>query len=158
MRLLVLSDSHGKRGAIERIIDKERSAKHVFFLGDVISDIDDIRYEFPDRQFHIVAGNCDYYSPRKTFDTVTLGGKKILFAHGHNFSVKCGTLDRLLKFAESESCDIVLYGHTHIPDIDYKNGIYLINPGSVGRSRDGAESYAAIDITESGVLPQIIRI
>ena len=158
MRILVLSDSHGSIGALDRIIDKEQSASHIFFLGDLVRDIKNLTYIHRDRHFHIVSGNCDYFSTYPSFDFADVGEAKILFSHGHTFSVKQGDTDRLAKFAAENGCNIALYGHTHIPDIDYKDGVYIVNPGSVGRSRDGAESYALLDISKSGVLPQIVRI
>lgn len=158
MRLLVLSDSHGKSSKLEDIIAKEKDAKHIFFLGDVVRDIENIVFEFPDRVFHIVAGNCDYFSEYKTFDIATVGETKILFTHGHNFYVKSGENEHLTRFAAENGCAIALYGHTHIPDISFFGGIITVNPGSVGRSRDGAESYAVIDIENGKIIPKIIRI
>lgn len=158
MRILVLSDSHGRVGALDRIIEKEQSAFHIFFLGDVIRDIENLVHLHSDRNFHIVSGNCDYFSTYPAFDFARVGETKILFSHGHTFSVRSGDTGRLVNFAAENECSITLYGHTHVPDIDYKDGIYIVNPGSVGRSREGAESYAVLDISKSGVLPHIIRI
>ena len=158
MRLIVISDSHGKQGAIDRVLSKESEAAHIFFLGDKVNDIEDFPALYPEKQFHIVSGNCDYFSDYKVFDTVSIGGLKILFCHGHTFYVKKGGNEFLADFARKNGCQIALYGHTHIPDTEYADGLYIVNPGSIGRSREGAESYAAIDILENGILPQIIRI
>ncbi|MBQ2316107.1 MAG: metallophosphoesterase family protein [Clostridia bacterium] len=61
MRLLVISDSHKRGDLVDRIICREKEARHVFFLGDVVSDIEDFVYEYTDRIFHIVSGNCDFF-------------------------------------------------------------------------------------------------
>lgn len=156
MRLTVISDSHKKSGAIDRIL-RHTDSKEIFFLGDVVGDIDDFVFEYPERNFHIVRGNCDGFCSYPDYDMVKLGAHNILFTHGHNFSVKRGT-DRLFEFAKNTGCDIALYGHTHTAKIDYRDGIYLINPGSCSQSRDGADSYAVIDILKEGVLPAIIKI
>lgn len=158
MRLLVISDSHKRSGVVDRIIRKEQTAKHIFFLGDIVSDIEDMIYEYPDRNFYIVAGNCDYFSSCKSFDTVKLGDNKILYCHGHTFGVKHGSTGALKKYAIENGCNIALYGHTHIANIEYDNGLYIVNPGSCSSSREGAESYAVIDILDNGILPQIIKI
>ena len=40
---------------------------HNLYLIFVIIDIEDFIFEYPDRNFHIVAGNCDYFSTYKSF-------------------------------------------------------------------------------------------
>lgn len=157
MRILILSDSHGRTAVIDEILAAQPSAEYVFFLGDKTSDMDDFEFLYPDKKFFIVSGNCDYYSTYPSVSSATVCGKRILFTHGHSFSVKYGTT-RLLSAAKENGYDIVLYGHTHIPTIVYEDGIYLVNPGSCSSSREGAPSYAVIDITDSGIMPIIIRI
>ena len=53
---------------------------------------------------------------------------------------------------------IALCGHTHIPDILYENGIYLVNPGSCSKPRSSKPTYAVIDITDKGIMPVIVEI
>ena len=154
MRLLVISDSHGSGVTVDRIIRKESAAKEIFFLGDVVSDIEDLVYEYTDRNFHIVRGNCDFCSMLPSFDIVKLEELNIFMTHGHNYGVKSGT-DALAAAAKRAGCRIALYGHTHVSDIKYENGLYIVNPGSVSRSRGGADSYAVIDIMPSGILPAV---
>ena len=157
MQLLVISDSHSRAAVVDRIIRNRKEAKEIFFLGDVTSDIEDLKYEYTDRNFHIIAGNCDFFSSYPYYDIIDIADKKILFTHGHTFNVNTST-DRLLQFGENCGADIILYGHTHISEVTYKNGIYLINPGSCSKSRNGANSYAIIDIKPNGILPSIIKL
>lgn len=157
MRILVISDSHGRCGQIEKAIEAQPTAKHVFFLGDCVRDIEDYPFIYSDRTFHIVSGNCDYNSTYKSFDTITLNGKKIIFTHGHMHSVKYG-IGNLKQTAELEKADIVLYGHTHIANKEYANGIHFVNPGSLCSAREGRTGYAVIDIEENGILPILIEI
>lgn len=156
MRILVFSDSHGRGSRIEAAILEHPEAKHIFFLGDKLSDIEDIEHLYPDHSFYSVAGNCDSIFSKNPYKTVTLAGKKILYTHGHTFSVKSGT-ERLIAYAKGIGADIVLYGHTHIPETTYDDGLYIINPGSVGRGMR-FDSFAAVDIESSGIMPSIIRI
>lgn len=157
MRILVLSDSHGRTSAIEEAIDAQPTAKHIFFLGDCTRDIEDLAYIYPDRSFHIVSGNCDGYSFYKAIDFTTLSGKKIIFTHGHTLSVKSG-LERLKAFSETENAHIVLFGHTHTAITEYENGRYFVNPGSLSHGSLGFRSYAIIDIEENGIMPIIVKI
>ena len=85
-------------------------------------------------------------------------GKKILYTHGHNFSVKYG-IERLKNIARERGCDIALYGHTHVSKIVYEDGLYIVNPGSCSQPRDGSRpSYCVIDIMDSGIAPRIVEI
>lgn len=155
MRIVVISDSHGRSRIIEKILYAQESATHVFFLGDCVSDIEDLQFIFPKMRFYIVAGNCDYFSTYPTASVEEIAGKKILFTHGHTFNVKYGT-EKLLENAKKSGYDIVLYGHTHISKVLYEDGIYIVNPGSCSQGRDGKQSYAVIDIEPNGTLPNII--
>lgn len=157
MRIIVISDTHGRPSLIEKIIEAQPDAKDIFFLGDLIKDIEDMPFMYPSRNFHIVSGNCDYGSTYKTADAVTVGGKRILFTHGHAYSVKSG-IGRLSQWAKAENADIVLYGHTHVAKTEYADGVLFVNPGSPTCPREGRPSYAVIDIESNGLMPVIINV
>ncbi len=157
MRIVIISDSHKRSKVIEKILDSQPDARHVFFLGDLTSDIEDLEYIYTDKTFHIVSGNCDYFSNYPSSGVVTVSGIKIFYTHGHTFSVKYGT-ERLKETAKQNGCQIALYGHTHISNILYEDGIYIVNPGSCSSGRDFHESYAVIDIEPNGIMPIIVRI
>lgn len=157
MRILVISDSHRRSNIVDRIINAQPLAKHVFFLGDNTCDIEDMQYEYTDRVFHIVSGNCDFGWDYPAVDMAKIDGINILYTHGHTYHVKYGKSE-LLSAAEARNCRIALYGHTHVSDIVYENGIYLVNPGSCSQSRGGPNSYAVIDIEKNGIMPIIVRI
>ena len=59
--LLVLSDSHGGRAAIERILIKEsKNIDALIFLGDGLRDLEMALTLYPKLRAYSVAGNCDY--------------------------------------------------------------------------------------------------
>lgn len=158
MRIVVISDSHRRSNVIDKILSQQTDARHVFFLGDNLADIEDFEFLYPDKVFHTVCGNCDYASMVQTVGVEIIDGVKILYTHGHTFGVKYGT-DRLLEAARQNGSKIVLYGHTHVSKILYEDGIYIVNPGSCSSPRDfGPPSYAVIDITENGIMPIIVNI
>lgn len=157
MRIVVISDSHKRGDKIEKILYAQESASDVFFLGDNAADIEDLQYIFPNKRFHILSGNCDYFSTYPSSDIACIAGKKIFFTHGHTLAVKYG-VENLKKSALQNGCDIALYGHTHISNILYEDGIYIVNPGSCSSAREGKESYAVIDIEPNGIMPIIIEI
>ncbi len=157
MRIVVISDSHRRTSVVDKIIASQPTAEHIFFLGDNTSDIEDFDLIYPDKKFHTVCGNCDFMSLYPSVGVETVCEKRILYTHGHNYSVKYG-ISNLLKTAKENNCDIVLYGHTHISEILYDDGVYVVNPGSCSSPREGRASYAVIDITESGIMPIIIEV
>ncbi len=157
MRIAVISDSHGHGSVVDKIIRRETGAEVIIFLGDVTHDIEDFTYEYSDKKFYIVSGNCDVFSSYPCTEIVNVGGVNIFITHGHTLGVKGGT-GALAAAARQSDCSIALYGHTHVPNIKYEDGLYIVNPGSCTRSRDGGNSYAVIDIRDNGILPNIIRI
>ena len=157
MRIAVMSDSHGQGLVVDRIVRREKDADIIIFLGDVTSDIEDFTYEYTDKKFYIVSGNCDRFPSFPYSSVASIGGINIFMCHGHTLGVK-GGLGGLIRAARQSECKIALYGHTHIPNIKYEDGLYIVNPGSCARSRDGGNSYAVIDIRDNGILPSIVRI
>ncbi len=157
MRIVVISDSHKRSDIVEKILYSQPEASEVFFLGDHADDVEDLQYIFPNKRFHILSGNCDYFSAFPSTAVATVSGVKIFYTHGHTLSVKYGT-ERLLESAKQNDCQIALYGHTHISKILYEDGIYVVNPGSCSKGRDFHESYAVIDIEQNGIMPIIVNL
>ncbi len=155
MRILVISDSHGRHSRIEAAIEAQPDARHIFFLGDKLEDIDGFTEFYPDRTFYSVAGNCDFFSAEPLTRTVELAGRKILYTHGHEHGVKMG-ISRLISYAKQRKADIVLFGHTHKAKTLYEDGMYIVNPGSIGKGQP--PSYAVIDLEPNGTQPIIINV
>lgn len=149
-----MSDSHGSLSSIEKAIEQQPDAKHIIFLGDGENDIENATYIYDDRIFHIVCGNCDFSSTKPIHQLLTLGGKRIFICHGHTFGVK-SSYERLIQSARAEKADIVLFGHTHTAYTEYRDGLYIMNPGTVSRS--SSSSYGFIDITDSGIMTVIVH-
>jgi len=143
-RILVCSDSHGRRAQLLRALDQQPKADVFVFLGDGAADAD----FFPSlgKEAYRVRGNCDWASDLPLWQEFTCMGKKILCTHGHYAYVKYG-LDDLVRAARDHGADLALYGHTHTPRVDYEDGIYLFNPGSIA---DG--NYGFVDITGAGIV------
>lgn len=157
MRILVISDTHGKLSTLRNILENHRDIKDIFFLGDLVKDIEAVKDDFPNKTFHIVSGNCDGFSFYKNTDICIINGVKILFTHGHTYGVK-GGIDRLCDAARQRSCKLALFGHTHTASTVYDDGLSVVNPGSAGNSRQGANSYAIIDVLPSGIVTSIMKI
>lgn len=154
MRILVCSDTHGDTSALRDVLLRQPKAEIVFHLGDGAADAAAVREAFPEKMFVQVRGNCDFGSQLPLFDEITVQGIRIFAAHGHVYQVKLG-LYELTMAARDRKADVVLYGHTHAAESFYEDGLYRINPGSL---KGYAASYATLDITERGLVPNLIRL
>lgn len=156
MRIIVVSDTHGNYDVLDRILTHRRSADACIHLGDGEREANLALSVHPEwlGKFFYVKGNCDYGSPCKDFLTLDIvPGHRIFATHGHRYGANFGT-EGLLQAANEHHCDIILYGHTHVQECSYQNEIYIINPGSASRPRDGkGPAYAFIDFTKAGVVP-----
>ncbi len=143
MDVLVLSDSHGKRYNIVRLLRALPRVKYLLFCGDGLSDLYELENEFPSLTVISVKGNCDLfrYADEPTERLFELEGVRILLMHGHTHSVKSG-IDAAAKYAAEKGADVLLFGHTHDPHEEYftfgEHRLCAFNPGSVGvRLSDG---------------------
>jgi len=157
LRILVLSDSHRNSFALKRAIDSQRSAEIVIFLGDGINDFEALKSHYPEKMFLAVKGNCDFGAKGEEKGIFTVEGVKIFYTHGHIYNVKYGLYNAVMAAREAKA-KILLYGHTHIPLTDYEDGLYIMNPGSVGSPRDGRATYGIIDIVSSGIMTNIVNV
>lgn len=158
MRILVLSDSHGDRWAVERAVRAQPSAELILFLGDGVEEAEQVCRRLPEnRLLRAVRGNNDWCCSAPDFDELTLEGKKIFFTHGHLYQVKYG-LSRLTAAAAAHGADIALFGHTHEPMTAYDHGLTLMNPGALAFARGGRPGYGFIDLTPAGVVTQTVTL
>lgn len=157
MRIVVFSDSHNNYYALKNIVLTHMGAECFIHLGDGERDVQDLRHEFPDKAICHVRGNCDWASQAPENGILEFGGKRIVYTHGHLHAVKSG-LEALKLWALGKGADIVLYGHTHQAYTEYDEGLYIMNPGSVTSPRGGAASYGMIDITEAGIVLNIVEL
>lgn len=154
MKIVVFSDSHNAPCNVSHILNKEKDADLFIFLGDGYGEAKNIITSC-DRKIYCIKGNCDGSSfglPEE--DEIFAAGKKIFFCHGHRYQVKWG-LSIIADEGAARNADIVLYGHTHIADQSYQNGIYIINPGAASGYN---ASYGILEVRENGVLFSVVPI
>ena len=153
MEILIVSDSHGRKENIRRLLLEHPNAKYLLFCGDGLADIGSVAREFPRVITTAVRGNCDWLSdvPEELFFTVD--GVRILMMHGHTYSVK-GGLGAALSYAKSKEAHILLFGHTHVPYSEYVSDakVTLFNPGSIAERSQEGYSYGVLEIREGEYL------
>ena len=150
-KVLVVSDTHGHLGNFDKVIQKHKDAELIIHLGDVCNDEFEINHKVKCPVLY-VRGNNDwsYDLPEKRIFSIC--GHKIFATHGHRYRVSYG-LDTLVYSAMEQECDIVLFGHTHVPLIRREYYFTIVNPGSLTYPRQvgGKPSYVIMNFVDGEV-------
>lgn len=154
MRILVTSDTHGSEGNLRRAVLAQPAAEIVIHLGDGEEEAERVKRAFPEKMFLQVRGNCDWGSNLPRENLYEADGVRIFYTHGDLYGVKSG-LYTITCAAREKKADVVLFGHTHQALTDYDDGLYLMNPGSLGH---WGASYGTLDITPQGIVTNIIKL
>lgn len=150
-KLLILSDSHNNRSAIERILRDEKDADALIFLGDGLRDLEQALTSYPKMRAYSVAGNCDYGALEPTDGLAAFDKVVVYYTHGHMYGVKYD-LDTLAEAASARGADVALFGHTHVPCAEKRGKVLLFNPGSCGRCYTGPDTYGLLVLHEGKVV------
>lgn len=147
MRIGVFSDSHGDISNARRFFDALAPLDCLFHLGDYAADGEKLA-KFFCCPAYTVRGNCDFRSDVPLERQVDLGGKRFLLLHSHQYYF----MDALLYRGEEVHADMIIYGHTHVPDLSADGSRLLLNPGSLSRPRGGSkENCALILLDDTGL-------
>ena len=135
MKVLIFSDSHTDVMTMCSMAEKEEPDA-IVHLGDHYTDALALREMVPGIPLYCVPGNTDRESADKYEEIVELCGKRILLTHGHiqeTSTDRNGIRNLLIYGAEEKGADIILFGHTHEPFVNWRNGVWIMNPGRIGR-------------------------
>ena len=151
MRILVFSDTHGSISNCVKVIDAIQKVDMIIHLGDILRDVDDLNALYPDIPIVYVCGNNDFHRGNVPYDKmVEVEDKKIFITHGHLYRVKY-EYDTVFNKAMSVNADIVLFGHTHEGYENHRQGIFMMNPGSISLPYRGRGSYGVIEIDDGKI-------
>ena len=156
-RILVVSDTHGDERALWQALEEQPDARTVIHLGDGARETETMAELCKDRRFYIVRGNNDWGGAYRQLPETALeivAGKRIFFTHGHRYDVKMG-IYRVVCAARERQADVLLFGHTHQPLVDYEEGLHILNPGSLTYGRP---TYGLLDITDAGIVPHTVSL
>jgi len=149
MEIGVISDTHGLMRP--EALDALGGVEHILHGGDVgekrildaLSEIAPVT---------VVRGNVDggtFGASLPLTEAVDLGGANIYMIH---------ILDDL-DIEPAGNFDVVVYGHSHQPSIEEKNGVLYLNPGSAGPRRFNLPvSVARLHIDEGEVGAELIEL
>ncbi len=153
MKILVISDTHGRWGAARKVLLQAGQIDALIHCGDLCGDEETIRDEAR-VPCYMVAGNNDYFTDLKRDMLLELAGNRILVVHGHRQRVSYG-MESLYFRAQEDGAGIVLFGHTHRPFLEWQGGILFANPGSpvYPRQMNSQGTYLLLHLSE-GRIPE----
>lgn len=150
MKIGLISDTHGDVFSGEKAINTMGNVDLLLHAGDTYLDAK-LLHQMTGVDVVAVKGNTDFDCEAESETIVTIEDKSIFLTHGHKYNVKYG-IDKLYYRALETNCDIVVFGHSHIPVYVEENGIVFINPGSISRPRGGSKpSYAVMNIVKKNI-------
>ena len=135
MKVIVISDVHNDLEKLRQVVSMHPQMDLYLCLGD--SESSNIS------PFTSIRGNCDYFLDYPlTKDIATPYG---------TMHLEHGILGNSEAYVKTKKCKIFLSGHTHRRYFKKYDDIYVFNPGSLSKPRDGYYSYLILDITENEV-------
>lgn len=133
IRAGVLSDTHlngfSEGGALlERLAERYfRDTEVILHAGDLVDP--DVLLGLADRKVYLVRGNLD--PPQRGVPQrriIELGGFRIGLIHG--WGAPQGLAEKVLRAFHGEELDCLVFGHSHYPCCERREGVLLFNPGS----------------------------
>ncbi len=144
-KYIICSDIHGRKEIFRDMLAQASemtggNIDGIIIAGDLETDpsyITDAVYQTitSDCSINMVAGNCDgwhRYSSGRLPDSLkidTKSGHRIFVGHGHlMYPLRT---DMISYLAESEGCDIAVFGHTHMIMNEKCGGVLILNAGAL---------------------------
>lgn len=158
MRIGVISDTHGNMPAIRRAIAAAGPVDMWLHAGDFSQDANALA-EFTGLPVVTVAGNCDGDTAAKVDEFIEAAGKRIWLTHGHRYQVRERTKE-LVWWSKQFGADVVVYGHSHKPEILTEQGVLVFNPGSAAYPRQAKiATVGLLEINANGeIKPSLIQL
>ena len=139
MRILIVSDTHGKVKRVYNIYKKLIKSSPVDLIvhcGDYFDDASEIRAHLGVRVLQ-VKGNCDGCFEEDEYAILETEAGSFFVCHGHMHNVKYNK-QTLYYTALQSDCIGAIYGHTHRAERTDLGDFMFINPGSLYKPRDGS--------------------
>jgi putative phosphoesterase len=159
--VVAIADTHlprGTRALPEAALERLRAADLILHAGDVVSAsfLEELRALGP--PVEAVYGNMDEPALRETLPkehVVEAAGARLGIVHVPG--PKAGREARLV--ARFPGCAAVVYGHTHIPQGERFDGVWILNPGSPTERRKAPwHSLLELRIEAGAIEPELVRL
>jgi uncharacterized protein len=161
MRIAVVSDTHLPKGA--RVlpagcVERLRAADLILHAGDLVSVsfLEELRAYGP--PVEAVYGNVDERALRELLPkerVVEAGGARLGMVHIPG--PRAGREERLR--ARFPGCGAVVYGHTHLPQLERVDGVWILNPGSpTERRKAPVRTMLELEVSVGGIVPTLVEL
>jgi len=146
MKIGVVSDTHYHSCYfnLERLTKHFNDVDMIVHAGD-IGNIEILKFLSKFGEVKVVKGNNDFnYKYLNEKEQFTLRNFKIGVTHGHignGYNIKENA------FNSFKDVNVIIFGHTHKPLVEYYKGVLMVNPGSTTRPR-AKERISTIAIIE----------
>jgi putative phosphoesterase len=144
MKIGLLSDTHKKVKYSQKIIDHliAEGAEFLIHCGDIVKEEMLQQLKNCGRRYVAVYGNNDPH-------LAEVHNRYNLVQEPHYFKLS-GTKFKLmhLPFYMSADAEVVLFGHTHTFECDFKNGTLYLNPGEACARSKPVSECAMLDVTD----------
>lgn len=150
MKIGVISDSHGSTAAIRRAVAAAGPVAMWLHAGDYSQDARFLA-QLTGLPVTAAAGNCDGATDARIDEYITVAGKQIWLTHGHRYQAK-ERPGELAFWGRQFGVDVVVYGHSHVPDITLVDGLLIFNPGGAVHPRGGHPASCGLLMIENGEL------
>jgi hypothetical protein len=155
MTTCVISDIHDNLVNLEKCLAwcQKEKIEALICCGDITNEE---TVEFISQNFsgpiYLVRGNMDIYEEGilKQFKNIKNLGRTAIAEIGRRKIGLCHEPFLIADVMALGACDVIFYGHTHKPMIEEREGIKIINPGTLGGVFQKA-TFAFYD-TEQGIL------
>jgi len=155
----VVSDTHLPRGARalpEECLRRLAAADLVLHAGDHSSaaSLEALRALGP--PVEAVYGNVDDAELRAVLPRdIVVEAAGVRIGMTHNAGPRAGREERLA--ARFPGCVAVVYGHTHLPQVELHAGVWILNPGSpTERRRAPTRTMIELEIEDGVISPELV--
>lgn len=150
MKIIIISDTHRQHRTLDQLLERVGQIDLLIHLGDTEGGEHYIKAA-ADCPSHIIRGNNDFFSDLKREEEFNIGKYRVFITHGHCYGVIMGN-QQLKEEARARHADIVMYGHTHRPELVIEDDLTTLNPGSLSYPRQEGRkcSYILMEIDREG--------
>jgi uncharacterized protein len=159
VRIGVISDTHGYLDPA--VLDEFTGVTHIIHAGDIM---DGATLEALERVAPVtaVAGNMDAARLGKLPREVAgeIAGVRFIVGHKRKRLLKRLALGKIEGFGKSESPDLVVCGHDHLPAVEWVDGTLFLNPGSASapHEEDDDPTVAIVESGPAGLGVRFVRV
>jgi putative phosphoesterase len=161
MKIAVISDTHmprGTRALPETCVERLRTADLILHGGDMVGEAFFEELLLLGPPLEAVYGNMDDPGLKALLPNervVEAGGARIGMVHVPG--PRAGREARLV--ARFPSCNAVVYGHTHVPEVERHEGVWILNPGSPTERRSSPErTMIELAVTGRDLAPTLVSL